>query len=134
LPNWPHTSRCRSIDDAQWADSATLSLLRHVAADRAELRLLIVLTYREIEPGTTRPLNAVLLDLNRERLATRIKLARLDREQTRGMLAAMFQTDIAREFLDGFTARRKGIRSSSKKCARSWWRPERYAAPTGTGN
>jgi predicted ATPase len=96
------------IDDAQWADSATLSLLRHVARRSRQLRLLIVLTYREIELDEARPLNAVLLDLNRERLATRIKLARLDREQTRGMLAAMFQADIAREFLDGIYRETEG--------------------------
>jgi ABC-type oligopeptide transport system substrate-binding subunit/serine/threonine protein kinase len=96
------------IDDAHWADSATLSLLRHVARRSRSLRLLIALTYREIELDEARPFSAVLLDLNRERLATRIKLGRLDREQTRSMLTAMFQREITSEFLDGIYRETEG--------------------------
>jgi type II secretory pathway predicted ATPase ExeA len=96
------------IDDAHWADSATLSLLRHVARRARSLHLLIALTYREIELDEARPFSAVLLDLNRERLATRIKLTRLDREQTRSMLTAMFQREIAPDFLDGIYRETEG--------------------------
>ena len=51
--------------------------------------LLLVATYREVELDQTRPFQEVLLSLNRERLATRLRLSRLDREGTRDMLAVL---------------------------------------------
>ncbi len=88
------------VDDAHWADRATLALLRHVARRARPLRLLITLTYREIELDEARPFNTVLIDLNRERLATRLKLTRFDRDQTRAMLATLFQEEVTADFLD----------------------------------
>ncbi len=98
------------VDDVHWADGGTLTLLRHLArrARQLKLRLLIVLTYREVELDEARALNDVLRDLNRERLETRLKLARLDKEQTRDMLVALFQEDITPEFLDGIYRETEG--------------------------
>jgi len=96
------------LDDAHWADSGTLFLLRHLARRTRKLRLLIVLTYREVELDEARALNDVLLDLNRERLATRLKLSRLSRDQTRDLLAAMFAEEITPEFLDGIYRETEG--------------------------
>jgi ABC-type oligopeptide transport system substrate-binding subunit len=96
------------IDDAHWADSATLSLLRHVARRLRSLRILITLTYREIELDEARPFNTVLLDLNRERLTTRLKLTRFDREQTRAMLATLFQDEITADFVEGIYRETEG--------------------------
>jgi hypothetical protein len=43
----------------------------------------------------------MLLELNRERLATHLRLARLGRDETRALLAAMFAKEATPEFLDG---------------------------------
>jgi predicted ATPase len=96
------------IDDVHWADSGSLFLLHHLARRVRNLRVLIVLTYREVELSEARPLHEMLLDLNRERLATRLKLSRFDRDQTCDLLAAMFQEEITPEFLDGIYRETEG--------------------------
>jgi tetratricopeptide (TPR) repeat protein len=98
------------LDDAHWADGGTLTLLRHLArrALRLRLRLLMTLTYREVELDEARALNDVLHDLNRERLATRLKLKRLDRDQTRDLLAVLFAEEITPELLDGIYRETEG--------------------------
>jgi len=62
---------------------------------------MIVTTYREVELDEARPLHEVLLDLDRERLATRLRLTRLGREKTRELLAVLLAQEISSEFLDG---------------------------------
>jgi DNA-binding SARP family transcriptional activator len=96
------------LEDVHWADSGTLSLLRHLARHTRHQRVLIVATYREVELDQARPFHEVLLDLNRERLATRLKLPRLDREQTEELLAVLFDEEITSEFLDGIYRETEG--------------------------
>jgi tetratricopeptide (TPR) repeat protein len=96
------------LEDAHWADSGTLDLLRHLARRTRRQRVLLVATYREVELDEMRPLREVLLDLNRERLATRLKLSRLDSEGTRDMLAALFDDEITPEFLEGIYQETEG--------------------------
>ena len=83
------------LEDVHWADSGTLALLRYLARSTRTRRLLIVATYREVELDQSRPFQNVLLDLNRERLAIRLKLPRLDREQTGEVLEILFDEKIA---------------------------------------
>ncbi len=98
------------LEDAHWADGGTLSLLRHLSrrSHQPDLRLLTVMTYREVELDEARALNEVLLDLSREHLAARIKLTRLTRDQTGEMLAVLFQEEITPEFLDGIYRETEG--------------------------
>jgi predicted ATPase len=105
------------IEDVQWADYGSLSLLRHLARRchnaQSPLPLLIVMTYRDIELEEGQALNEVLFDLTRERLATRIKLGRFDKEQTRQFLEVMFQQENAgdvhaQEFLDALYRETEG--------------------------
>jgi len=96
------------LEDAHWADSGTLSLLRHLARHTRRQRAMIVATHREAELDKARPLHEVLLDLNRERLATCLQLPRLDREQTREMLAVLFAEEITPEFLEGIYRETEG--------------------------
>ena len=90
------------IDDAHWADGSTLALLRFLArrGRQTRLRLLILCTYREIELDDDRTFADFLADLHRERLAQRLKLTRLTREQTSSMLTTLFAGDITPEFRD----------------------------------
>jgi tetratricopeptide (TPR) repeat protein/predicted Ser/Thr protein kinase len=88
------------LEDVHWADSGTLSLLRHLARRTRHQRVLLLATYREVELDEARPFNQVLLDLNREQLAVRLKLPRLNREQTREMLEVLFDEEMKPESLE----------------------------------
>jgi tetratricopeptide (TPR) repeat protein len=98
------------LEDVQWADSGSLFLVRHLArrARAARLRLLVVLTYRDAEVADTCCLPEVLFDLQRERLAARLKLARLDREQTARVLETMFREALAPELVDAIYRETEG--------------------------
>ena len=96
------------IEDSHWADGGTLFLLRHLARRARPLKLLIVLTYREEAMAEACCLDDVLLDLTRERLATRITLNRLTREQTADLLHVMFGGDSSAAFLDSVVNETEG--------------------------
>ncbi len=96
------------LDDGHWADSGTLQLFRHLARRTRDLRLMFVSTYREIELDETRPFLTLLHDLNRERLATRLKLARLDRQGTQDLLASLLAEEVTTEFLEGIYLETEG--------------------------
>lgn len=107
-----HTPMLLLVEDVHWADGGTLALLRHLTRRARKARLLLVMTYRdaEVELDQAHPLNAVLHDLNRERLAEHIRLMRLSREHTRDMLAGMLSTagDITSEFLESLYRETEG--------------------------
>jgi predicted ATPase len=100
------------IDDGHWADSGSLRLLRHVIQRTRRMRVLVVAAYRDVELDEARPWQQMLIDLNRKRLATRIKLRRLEREQTRSMLAAMLQEEINDDLIDAIYAIYEAIGST----------------------
>jgi DNA-binding CsgD family transcriptional regulator len=68
------------IEDAHWADGATLDLLRFMARRIGGLPLLLVVTYREDELGPQHPLTVALGDIATCEALTRINLAPLSRE------------------------------------------------------
>nr|WP_281721115.1 AAA family ATPase [Nitrosomonas nitrosa] len=100
------------VEDVHWADASTLSLLRYLAPHVRNIKLLLVMTYRdtEIELTESYRLKDTLLDLNRERLATFMKLPRLSREQTHDLLATLLEIDvgITTEFLDSIYRETEG--------------------------
>ena len=66
------------LDDLQWADTASLHLLRHViAADRA-MRLLVLATHRDDELRRSAELTATLAALHRQPGVAHIELSGLD--------------------------------------------------------
>ena len=65
------------LDDLQWADGPTLSLLRHVAASDAPMSVMIAATYRDSDLAREHPLIPLLADLHREHGVERVKLTGL---------------------------------------------------------
>lgn len=78
------------LDDLQWADPASLDLLRHLAHDLAGRRILIIGTYRNDELTDDHPLMALLPLLMREAPATRLILHRLLPANVTEMVTAQF--------------------------------------------
>lgn len=105
-----HRPLLLALDDVHWADAGSLALLRYLARRirQENLPVLVIAAYREVELDEARPWHETLLELNRERLAARFKLARFDREGTRDLLALLFQEDITPEFLEGIYQETEG--------------------------
>lgn len=89
------------LDDAHWADSSSIAMFQYLARRTKGQPVMMLATYREIELREARPFNEMLLELNRQRIGTRIKLVRLDKEETLAMLEAIFNDEITSDFLDG---------------------------------
>jgi tetratricopeptide (TPR) repeat protein/transcriptional regulator with XRE-family HTH domain len=94
-----------ALDDLQWAGADALDLIvalaQSVGASSGHLR--IVGTYRSTELGIGEPLAAALADLVRARLATRIELGPLDRQEAQKLLAGLLPQSAGEDA--GFTER-----------------------------
>jgi class 3 adenylate cyclase/tetratricopeptide (TPR) repeat protein len=62
------------LDDLQWADSASLQLLRHIVATSEPMRLLVIGLYRDNDLSSSDPLVETLAALRREPHVSRIEL------------------------------------------------------------
>jgi class 3 adenylate cyclase/DNA polymerase III delta prime subunit len=65
------------LDDLHWADSATLTLLRHLVGCSAEISCLVVGTYRHSDLSRDHPLTSLLADLHREPSVRRVDVGGL---------------------------------------------------------
>jgi AAA ATPase-like protein len=81
------------LDDLQAADTPSLRLLRFVAGQVAEMRLLIVGTYRDIELTPAHPLTDAIAELTREPTTRSLTIRGLDR----AALRALIGTTVGRE-------------------------------------
>ena len=88
------------IEDAQWADSATLHLFHYLGQQIRERPILFVLTFRDVELPETQVLQEVLLDLDREKLATLLTLNRLTKSETEAMLIANLGAGLSPALVD----------------------------------
>jgi tetratricopeptide (TPR) repeat protein len=77
------------IDDLQWADQASLSLLHYFVRLIGRERVLILGCYRETDLDRSHPLAEALDTWHRERAASRVHLRRLDPEATSTMLKVL---------------------------------------------
>lgn len=87
------------LDDLHWSDSASLQLLQHLARQTRGGRVVLIGTYRDVEVYPNHPLEASLLDLNREQLMERMILQRLGERDTSSLIMqTMGRVDAEREF------------------------------------
>ncbi|MDX1438250.1 MAG: AAA family ATPase, partial [Anaerolineales bacterium] len=88
------------LEDLHWADSSSLGLLRHLARRTRRDSICFLATYREVEIEQETTLFDLLADLNRQRLSKRMKISRLDRQETRAMLEMILGQHVSDTLLD----------------------------------
>jgi tetratricopeptide (TPR) repeat protein len=85
------------IDDLQWADQASLSLLHYLVRLAGRERLVVLGCYRDTDLDRSHPL-AEALDLwNRERAAVRVHLGRLEPQDTSAMVTGLLGNECMSE-------------------------------------
>jgi predicted ATPase len=88
------------VEDAQWADSGTLTMLRYLTQQTRQRRILFLWTLRDVESAEAPTLQEVLLDFRRGQVALSIRLERLDRRSSEAMLRALFDGPVAPQVVD----------------------------------
>jgi DNA-binding winged helix-turn-helix (wHTH) protein len=77
------------LEDLHWADDSTLSLLDHLTKRLSDVPLMVIGTYRDADMNFTRGLAKTLEYLLRGRLATRVRLKGLPRDEVAAMLKSL---------------------------------------------
>jgi hypothetical protein len=81
------------VDDAHWADTSTIGLLRTLVRRAGRLAVVVVVGYRDVELDRRHPLAAVLADWRRQPSVVRLGLRGLDRDSVGELAAAVADTD-----------------------------------------
>jgi len=84
---------CLVLEDLHQSDESSLQLFHHLARAARHLPLQLVGTLREEEIQVGRPVHTLTAGLERERLARRVTLKRLDVAGTRELIADLWQAD-----------------------------------------
>jgi tetratricopeptide (TPR) repeat protein len=95
------------VEDLHWGDPSTRDLLAFLARNLRRERLLLVITYRNDEPGQQR-LGPYLAELDRASRVERIDLRRLDQVETVTQLAGILGAAPATGLVDAVFARSQG--------------------------
>ena len=95
------------VEDVHWADQSTRDLLAFVVRNLRRERVLLVVTYRNDEPGQQR-LRPWLAELDRGGPVQRLELPRLDRAQTAVQLTGILGAVPADDLVDGVFVRSEG--------------------------
>ena len=95
------------VEDLHWADRSTRDLLAFLVRNLRRERVLLVVTYRNDEPGQQR-LGPYLAELDRGGRVERIELARLDQAETAAQLVGILGAAPAADLVDGVFARSEG--------------------------
>jgi AAA ATPase domain len=95
------------VEDLHWADQSTRDLLAFLVRNLRRNRVLVVVTYRNDEPGQER-LGPFLAELDRGGPVQRLELPRLDQAQTTAQLVGILGVAPAAEVVDAVFARSEG--------------------------
>jgi DNA-binding CsgD family transcriptional regulator/tetratricopeptide (TPR) repeat protein len=95
------------VEDLHWADRSTRDLLAFLVRNLRRERILVVVTYRNDEPGQQH-LGPYLAELDRGGPVQRLELPRLNQAQTTAQLVGILRAAPAAELVDTVFARSDG--------------------------
>jgi DNA-binding CsgD family transcriptional regulator/tetratricopeptide (TPR) repeat protein len=95
------------VEDLHWADRSTRDLLAFLVRNLRRERVLLVVTYRNDEPGQQR-LGPYLAELDRGSRVQRIELRRFDQTETGAQLVGILRAAPAAELVEAVFARSEG--------------------------
>jgi DNA-binding CsgD family transcriptional regulator/tetratricopeptide (TPR) repeat protein len=95
------------VEDVHWADRSTRDLLAFLVRNLHRERVLLVVTYRNDEPGQQQ-LGPYLAELDRGGPVQRLELPRLDQAQTGAQLVGILGAAPPAELVDALFARSEG--------------------------
>jgi DNA-binding CsgD family transcriptional regulator len=95
------------VEDLHWADRSTRNLVAFLVRNLRRERVLLVVTYRNDEPGQQR-LGPYLAELDRGGRVERMELARLDRVETGAQLVGILGAAPAADLVEEVFARSEG--------------------------
>lgn len=97
------------IEDLQWADAATLVLLKTLASTLRGRHLLILATYRSDEVDRFHPLRPVLGELDRTRAIIRVDIEPLSPDEVADQVAQLASREFGPRDIDTLAERSGGI-------------------------
>lgn len=96
------------LDDLHWADRDSLLLLRHVAGNLLNARVMVLGTYRDTDLHDGHPLEDLLAALRRETGVTRIHLAGLTSDEIGALVASTGSAAVASDEVRALLAEETG--------------------------
>jgi DNA-binding SARP family transcriptional activator len=96
------------LDDLHAADQPSLLLLRFLAGELAQSRILIVGTYRDVDPTVHEPLTSTLGELARERVTHRVHLGGLGTVDIRRYIELNYEIDPSPELVEAIETETEG--------------------------
>jgi DNA-binding CsgD family transcriptional regulator len=97
-----------TLEDVHDADAATLELLRRVASSAQTSRLLVMISYRDVEVSPQHPLSATLAALHREVQQRRFVLQGLSVDEVRQMCSSIWGDEVSRRYARAVHTRTEG--------------------------
>jgi DNA-binding CsgD family transcriptional regulator len=89
------------LEDVHWADTPTLVLLRHLVRAGGDVRMLLVVTYRDVEADVPAELSEVLVDVGRTEGVVRMSVGALSGEEVAEFVRLAAGVDAATDLAVG---------------------------------
>jgi DNA-binding CsgD family transcriptional regulator len=96
------------LDNLHWADASSLRLLEFLAPELAAMRVVVLMTYRDIELSRQHPLSSTLGELARQRGFERLRLGGLGRDETERMTLLAGASGFTPALVDAIHAQAEG--------------------------
>ncbi len=97
------------LDDLQWADDASLQLLRYLVRLGVTAPLFLMVAVRPEDAPSTSPVTRLVVDMERTRVARRLRLTRFTAAETAELLAHLLDGPVAASCAAALHAQSEGV-------------------------